>query len=56
MSESPDFGMHFQRMELCRTVMVLQDKLQNKEWRKHKRNFTLLFKTLPLTRDITKGM
>ena len=29
MSESPDFGMHFQRMELCLTVMTIQDKLQN---------------------------
>ena len=29
MSESPDFGMDFQRMELCVTVMTLQDKLQN---------------------------
>ena len=32
MSESPDFGMHFQRnMELCLTVMALQDKLQNEK-------------------------
>ena len=29
MSESPDSGMHFQRMEECVTAMALQDKLQN---------------------------
>ena len=42
-SESPDFGTHFQRMELCMIVMALQDKLQNetKEGNPPK-NFTLL--------------
>ena len=48
MSASPDFGMDFQRMELCVTVMALQDKLQNeKEGREH---FTLL---LHFTTDIS---
>ena len=31
MSESPDFGMHFQRMEHCVTAMALQNKLQNEK-------------------------
>ena len=45
MSESSDFGIHFQR---CVTVMALQDKLQNeKEGREH---FTLL---LHFTTDIS---